>query len=71
MPRACELTFSDAAVPTGFYLIRNRIVFGEPQGAGKGRKPLSPPQHTVAPEREERSGWKSNFRLADQLDRTA
>ena len=38
---------------------------------GKGRQPLSPPQHTVAPEREERSGLKSNFQLADQLDRTA
>jgi uncharacterized damage-inducible protein DinB len=37
---------------------------------GKGRQPLSPPQHTVAPEREERSGLKSNFQLADNPRRT-
>jgi hypothetical protein len=29
-----------------------------------GQQPLSPPQHTVDPEREQRSGLKSNFRLA-------
>jgi hypothetical protein len=33
---------------------------------GKGWQPLSPPQHTVAPEREQRSGLKSNFRLPDR-----
>jgi hypothetical protein len=32
---------------------------------------LVPPQHTVAPEREERSGLKSNFQLPDELDRIA
>jgi hypothetical protein len=35
---------------------------------GNWRKPLSSPQYTVAPEREEHSGHKSNFRLPDQLD---
>ena len=29
---------------------------------GKGRQPLSPPQHTVAPEREQRSGLEDSFR---------
>ena len=38
---------------------------------GKGRQPLSPPQHTVAPEREQRSGLKSNFQLADNPRLTA
>jgi len=32
---------------------------------GKGRQPLSQPQHTMAPEREQRSGLKSKFRLCD------
>ena len=27
---------------------------------GKGRQPLSPPQHTVTPEREQRSGQRGN-----------
>ena len=32
---------------------------------GKGRQPLSPPQHPVAREREQRSGIEDNFRFAD------
>jgi hypothetical protein len=37
---------------------RRKSAAGEERGAGKGRHGLSPPQHTVAPEREQRSGIK-------------
>ena len=42
---------------------RRKTPLAEKGGAGKGAKPLSPPQHTAAPEREERSGIEGTFRL--------
>ncbi len=35
------------------------------RGAGKGRQPLSPPQPTVALEREQHSGLMTDFRMPD------
>ena len=32
---------------------------------GKGLQPLSPPQHTEVPEREERSGWIQKYQLRE------
>jgi hypothetical protein len=39
-----------------------RVPLAEKGARGKGRQPLSPPQPAVTPKREQRFGFKSNFR---------
>ena len=51
--------------PKGPKRSEGRMLLAEKGVRGKGRQPLSPPQLTLTPKREQRFGLKINFRVAD------